>query len=235
MGDQTDDGTEAQWIRADVMKDTIQAAGIPFLAVPGNHDYDGAGSVAENRAAGYFTTRYATQGTGRYEDGRGDNWYYLFSSSGQDFIVLGLEFGPRQAVVDWASALLTTYASRKAIMVTHAYMYDDGTTIGTGDAWNPKTLIDSEDVHDGDDLWTELISQHANIIQVWSGHEAGFLYRLDQGAGTGYIVQILNAHGPNIGNIGLAQYYLDNNMVFIQQYSTVNGASLTYNWDLPIV
>jgi len=41
--------------------------------------------------------------------------------------VLGLEFGPRDAVLTWADGVLKAFPTKPAIIVTHAYLYGDGT------------------------------------------------------------------------------------------------------------
>ena len=43
------------------------------------------------------------------------------------WLVLALEFGPRDEVLAWAASVLDAYRLTPAIIVTHAYLYRDGT------------------------------------------------------------------------------------------------------------
>ena len=79
--------------------------------------------------------------------------YQLFSSGGLDFIIVNLEINPPSSVVTWANGLLTTYASRRAIVVTHDYL----TGRGPVRRWATS-------------LWTNLVSGNCNVFMVLSGH-----------------------------------------------------------------
>jgi len=46
------------------------------------------------------------------------------------FIVICLEFGPRDTVLEWANKIVSEHKDRKAIVVTHNYMYSDDTRVG---------------------------------------------------------------------------------------------------------
>lgn len=198
-GDIVQDTTVAdQWARAVAAYNLVDAANIPHLVGLGGHDYDSDADV--HRASTVFNTnfgqaRYAGKAWwngGFFEAGKAENAYCILSIDGVNYLFLMLEEGPRQSVVDWANALLTTHADKTAILCTHAYMYHDDTRIGAGDLYNPK--LTWADAHDGDDLWNELVKLHDNIVLVQSGHDLtddGSAYRMDLSDGRRPVHQAL--------------------------------------------
>lgn len=169
-------GIPAHWALVNTTFNFLTSA--PYLVTMGNHDYD---DQAATRAAtafdGVFTqaryTGLAWWAGGFAEVGDAHNLYHIATIDGQAWIFICLEFGPRQAIIDWANALLTTHADKNAVIATHSYMYHDGTRTGVGDAYNPHTYGITGDAHDGEEMWTELIKGHDNIKMVISGHDLG--------------------------------------------------------------
>jgi hypothetical protein len=116
------------------------------------------------------------------EPDRTENSYHLFSAEGRNFLVLALEFGPRRDVVRWANEVAAKHKDRAAILITHAYMYFDETRydwkkFGKDQKWNPHNYpvaaTTDDDVSDGEDLWTNLVSRHENFIATLNGHVLG--------------------------------------------------------------
>src|SRR5207249_2050784 len=61
--------------------------------------------------------------TGRFEPGRLANHYQVLDAFGARWIVLSLEFGPRDAAVAWADDVLRRCADVPAILLTSVYLY----------------------------------------------------------------------------------------------------------------
>jgi hypothetical protein len=173
-GDMTDDADTKAAEQATFISAIGNLSAIPHLAAIGNHDYNAGTRVATTFNAD-FTQAYYTGKSwwdgGFYEAGHSENSYLLRTIGGADYIFLDLEYFPRDAVVAWADALLTTYASRTAIIMTHGYEYSDNTPYTVGDS-GAATGGDPEgaDYNLGDDMWSGLFSQHDNVILVQSGH-----------------------------------------------------------------
>src|SRR5690606_4628039 len=105
---------------------------IPVIACIGNHDYNG-GSPGRDKA-GLFNTYF---GVGRYEDkpwfggvyeekdgvGQSENLYILPEIGGEKWLIVSLEFGPRNDVMDWCSAVVSNYPDRRLVIITHSYMF----------------------------------------------------------------------------------------------------------------
>lgn len=154
---------------------------VPYVLAVGNHDM-GPNGNGSNRNTTYFNQYfpYSTMSDlpafgGIYESGKMDNAYYLLETGPYKWLIVTLEFGPRASTVAWADSLVKEYPDRTVILNTHAYTYSDSTHHGTGDSWNPHLYgIDSstgpDAVHDGEELWEELVRSNSNIRFVFSGH-----------------------------------------------------------------
>lgn len=191
-----------QWLVAQDKMGILSEADQPFVIAPGNHDY---GAVRDSRNArdrstllhDYFPLssheKMSTFG-GVYPDGeRVDNSYHRFEAGGSKWLVVALEFGPRDKVLEWAGGIIAEHADHKTIVVTHAYLYPDGTRYnwaekGAAQEHSPHQygIADSpEGVNDGEEIWDKLVSKYSNIVVVLSGHVLGdgLGYQVSRGAG----------------------------------------------------
>lgn len=185
LGDVTDHNVESEWEVA--VKALGQLDGrLPYFTALGNHDY-GLNGRCQDRSTmygDYFPVGKLREGShfgGVYdkEPDRADNCYHLFSAGGRDFIVITLEFGPRNDVVRWANEVAASHGDRAAILTTHAYMYYDDTrydwsTKGKDQTWNPHSyqvaLSSDDDVNDGEQLWQKLVNNQPNFVLTLNGH-----------------------------------------------------------------
>ncbi len=185
LGDITNNNTKEQWKNA-VRAMKLLDGKVPYFMAPGNHDYgpNGSGTERTTRFNRHFRAksfRGAPTFGGFYdkEPKRVENSYHLFSAADRKFVVLCLEFGPRKDVVRWANEVAAKHADREAILVTHAFIYDNDTRydfkkFGEQQMWNPHTYgmakASAGDVTDGEELWQQLVSQHGNFIFTINGH-----------------------------------------------------------------
>ena len=121
-GDVTNDNTGSQWVNADSAMDLLEEPpGVPYAILPGNHDGAPGDTALYNQYFG--ASRFSGRAYyGGHYGSDNDNNYVLFSAGGQDFIVIELEKSPSPAVLNWADALLKTYANRRAIVGSHYIM-----------------------------------------------------------------------------------------------------------------
>jgi hypothetical protein len=190
QGDITDNNSVEHWRIASAAFHTIQAK-VPFTFVPGNHDIgtNGRSDVRNTDLMNKFLpfdTYGKTKGFGGcFEAGKMDNTWHTFKAGRINWLILSLEFGPRNAVVEWARQIVENHPKHKVIINTHAYMYSDDQRISKrhGHTWAPQDYGVGKDtgdnaVNDGEQLWEKLVSQYANIMFVFSGHV------LNDGTGT---------------------------------------------------
>lgn len=171
VGDLTDDGNTAQFSKVDSNYDKFDAASIPYLVVPGNHDYDG-GSPNNSR----LTTVYDTwMGPSRYTGltyyggnylGSNANYYIKLDVGSKKYLVIGLEFQPRDAVLTWAQSVLDSNKNRETIVVTHGHITQYGEKAQDSSLFTNYGLTGNNGV----ELWNNFIRKNKQIIMSLNGH-----------------------------------------------------------------
>jgi hypothetical protein len=189
LGDIVNNNRTTQWQLARGLFNKLHdgdAVKVPYALVAGNHDL-GPNGLTENRWTlmtrdEYFgvNSPYGRQPGlgGLYEPDSTNNVWHEFTALDKKWMILALEFGPRDDVVRWAGEVLDAHPEHNAIVVTHAYLYSSNgrfryLPFGGAQPSNPHNYpIDrtGETVNDGEELWDKLISKHANVRMVLSGH-----------------------------------------------------------------
>jgi hypothetical protein len=180
-GDITNRNSEVEWKRADRAFRLLDGV-VPYAIVPGNHDYRLYGRAGRITPINdYFPpSRFEAWPTfgGTMEPGRIENSYHLFEAGGAKWLVIGLEWGPRDKALDWADGILKKYADRKAMVFSHAYLYCDSTrhnwaAKGPLQRNNPHMYAIPGGANDGEEMWNKLVKKHPNVALVINGHIGG--------------------------------------------------------------
>lgn len=199
-GDLTQNNNDEEW--AIVSKAFQKLDGkVPYTLTVGNHDMGSIpGKFADVRNTTLFNQyfpleRMSSDPTfgGVFEEGKLENAYYQLKTDGMDWMIMSLEFGPRDTVLEWANKIVAENPEKLVVLNTHAYMYSDSTRQGPGDYWRAQGYGIGQDtginaVNDGEDIWTRFVKKHPNIRFVFSGHV------LNSGVGT--LVSINEAGYP---------------------------------------
>ena len=243
VGDIVNGDVAAQWTNAVAALGRLDGT-VPYALVPGNHDYTDFYPARTSRINAYFPpSRFQSWPTfgGVKDAGQIENSFHLFSAGGRDWLILALEFGPRDATVAWANSILDQYPNRRAILLTHAYLYDDDTRYdwaakGAGQDWNPHSSAadwDLDGANDGEELWDKLVRQHPNVALVLSGHVAndGLGHLSSSNDFGGIVVQAcvdyqIRALGGE-GYLRLMEFRPDGKTIQVRTYSPYNGTYLT--------
>jgi hypothetical protein len=174
-GDVVDMNLPEQWQVARRSMQHLRGV-VPYLIAPGNHDLvSGRASLFPNYFEPGELSAYDWE-AGSYEPERLDNSFAVIEIAGRSWLFLGLEFGPRDAVVQWAAEVLTAHSDLPAVLFTHAYLYSDGLrydrTREPSQAYHPDAYLftPEQGINDGEDLWRKLVVPHANVRLVLSGH-----------------------------------------------------------------
>lgn len=181
-------GSEEFDIAYDAMN-ILREAGVPFSVLPGNHDIGAGGSSNVRTTGAYndaFSTSYMSEdptfgGVYDQETDRYDNNYHLWDApDGTGWMILNLEFGPRDDVLRWADEVLTEHGDRKVMVLTHSYNNFDGRHDPLGGPLNAEGAgynyglgRDAEGSWDGEEIWREVISKHPNVLFTAGGHIFG--------------------------------------------------------------
>lgn len=240
LGDITNNNTHDQWKNAQNAMELLDGE-LPYFFTLGNHDYAENGSMKDRSTFfhQYFPReKYSQQpnfgDSYDREPDRFDNAYYFFDAGGREFMVLSLEFGPRNDVVRWANEVVDKHADKSVILITHAFVYYDDTRYdwakyGGKQSWNPHSYpiarSSDHDVNDGQELWDKLISRHKNFIMTLNGHVCGdglgrVVTKLDDGQELPQMLcdyQIRPRGGD--GWLRLLEFRPDNKTVMVYDYS----------------
>ncbi|TWU26017.1 metallophosphoesterase [Bythopirellula polymerisocia] len=225
VGDVVNFDDTTQWNNAAAAMSTLDNAQVPYAIAPGNHDYANNRNVTQFNQANRFGSGspYANQSTlgGNYpaEPNSMLNTFHTFEANGEKTIIMALEFGPRDEVINWANAVLDSHPDHRAILLTHAYMFDggrwfdashvdpndpmsptydqirDGEVNHTESIYNPHSYGWATGANDGKELWDKLVKGRENMPLVITGHQFdeldGFPYQLEQADNGNDVYQLL--------------------------------------------
>lgn len=236
VGDVVNNGeSDTQFQNADAAVRTLDNANIPYVLPVGNHDY--MYSKPSSRDATKFNryfgpSRYSGYSwyKGNYPSGSNENFYAVFNVNGKQYLVLALEFYPRQKALDWASSILVANADKEVIVLTHSYVNDDNTRVGRCDYANAESMGVGND-NDGDEMWSRFIRKNKNIRMVLSGHIHGVGRRTERGENGNIVNQILaDYQGEHMGGNGylrILRYKPALNQIEVKTYSPYANAYRT--------
>lgn len=151
---------------------------VPYIAATGNHDYGILN--AENRKTEYnryfpvdknFLSQRMLRDVALDEEGvptLTNATYEFISPEGREFLILVLEFAPRDANLNWGIDLVNQekYQDHTVILLTHSYLNYKNEHIENEDY--PIT-----DANYGKAVWEKLVKPSKNIQMVFSGHIGG--------------------------------------------------------------
>lgn len=245
LGDVTNNNNEEQWTHARAAMETLNGE-VDYAIAPGNHDYGPNGNAADRTTLFNDFFPYEEQASrdtfgGAFEEGVLDNTWHEFEVADTPWLVLALEWGPREGAVAWANEVMAAHPDHRAILITHAYMYFDESRYdweerGRDQSWNPHAYGTAEQpggVHDGQELWDGLVSKHAGFHMTLNGHVLGDgLGRMSsKGAGDHDVHQMLvNYQMKREGGEGfmrLLEFLPDGETVQVRAWSPVTGEHRT--------
>jgi hypothetical protein len=175
-GDVVDTNNDVQWDVAARALHVLDGR-VPYLLAPGNHDID---SVRNSLIDRYFEPADLDNAgcakLGFKDAGRVENSFAVVELRGEPWLFVGLEFGPRDAVIDWANDVLREHQALRAVLFTHAYLYADDQrydrAIQPLQPYHPDgyRVTPNEGIGDGQDIFEAVIEPNQNVRLVLSGH-----------------------------------------------------------------
>lgn len=229
VGDITNNNYKYEWEHARKAFDIIEGK-IPYVLAAGNHDYD----HTEGRLT-YMNEHFNVEDQKKwptfgdvYEEGKLENHYQLMEINGQKWIVLSLEMGPRNDVIDWANGVLAKHKDRLAIILTHAFLYYGN------ERYNHKKGSQRASPYnfygegaDGEILWNLLVRRHPNVMMLICGHLSSQYvgYRKDEGIHGNVVHQMLVDYEKLRGGRGflrLLEFLPDGRTIQVRTYSPIS-------------
>jgi hypothetical protein len=218
---------------------------LPVVLTAGNHDIN---ELLDPTTSSYATSyrlfnKYFPEDRfnkfpwfgGIFEKGKIENAYYFFSFAGVEYVILALEYAPRDKVLDWANEIVETFSKKKAIVVTHAYMAKGSERLKPGVKLSPEISsvpYDSKEyetagkdgwANGGDVIWDRLVKKHKNIEFVFSAHSKGPGKLISKGIHGNPVFQVganyqWEENGGN-GYLRLMKFYPKEKKVIVKTYS----------------
>lgn len=190
LGDVTDNNRAAEWEIASAALHKLDGV-IPYSILPGNHDQALNGSAGDH-STDFLDTLFSPEiqasinpdtfgGVYDREPDRSANTYHKFSApDGTNWLVLSLEFAPRDDVLRWAGDVIEGHLDHRVILASHSLTNEsqrqDAFGLNRPSNYTPQRYgvgNSPEGMNDGEDVYRELLSKYPNIVFTLSGHEIG--------------------------------------------------------------
>ena len=216
--------------------------------ISGNHDYPWDKTSRDSSMYNkYFGEDYILSGAaadtyaGCMEDPAGvsgaENCYYKFGVNGIRYMILQLEFFPRQSVIDWAKKIISENPEYNIILTTHGYMYADGKYMTE----TPMNYVTDDGqsggvAGSGQIVWNTLVAPYDNVKLVICGHNdaADIPRRFDKNKAGNPVPQMMlngqyldGSYFSNcpLGLLGILRFSTDGTKVSVNYYSPSLGYS----------
>ncbi len=164
LGDVSDKNLMTEYEYAAYLYKTLGDAGINYAAIPGNHD----GHPEYNNYDSVFSyDTYISNGAVLYREGSVANYYKNFEVGEYKYMVMVLEFGAPDAVLEWANNAVASNSDRQVIVLTHGYIGYDGGFLSEKELHAPSA---AKGLNSGEEIWQKFVSKHSNIIISACGH-----------------------------------------------------------------
>lgn len=247
VGDIVQTDYEEEWEIADKAFRTIDGT-VPYILCIGNHDmgYEGisvkpakykTAVTRETQMNKYFPPSRISGKPwyGEHFGGGSENYYCLFEEAGMKFLIISLEFVPRDEVLTWANEVVVGHLNHRCIIITHWYLDEHGRR------FSRNTY--SVEGNTGEQIWENFVSQHENIFMVLCGHVLGESLRESKGIKGNTVFEILaDYQGWNNGGDGylrIMKFIPDKNIIEVRTYSPilnkyVNTDKSEFNLDYPM-
>lgn len=201
LGDIVDGGGDlTQWHNADSAVRQLEGH-VPYMMAIGNHDYDSNNPAGRTASTHNFNTffgpqRYAGASwyRGNFPSGSNENFYGVITVNGKQYLIMVLEFAPRDSALNWAAGVIAANPTEDVIIVTHMFTFADNTRISQCDPNSAASFGVGQD-NNGEDMWWKLVRKYPNIHLVLSGHVVegdGTGRRMDLGLGKNLVNEILS-------------------------------------------
>ncbi|WP_158289388.1 FIMAH domain-containing protein [Paenibacillus flagellatus] len=201
-----------QWERADRYMNVLDAAGIPYGVLAGNHDVGTTNSDYATYSRYFGADRFEGKPyyAESYENNRGH--YDLVSANGNDFLFLYMGWSIGEAEIAWMNRVLAEHPDRIAIVCLHDYLQPAGTRSATGNV-----------------IYDKVVRPNPNVRAVFSGHYTGSALLTDEldddgdGAPDRKVYQMLNDYqGHEEGGMGymkLLHFDAESGSIYVNTYS----------------
>lgn len=217
LGDIVQNPTQdSEWGNADEAMKLLDGV-VPYSMAPGNHDMVVASRDTSLYNKYYSPERFADRPWyGGHMGDTNDNNYCLFEASGMRFMIINLEFAPRDATLEWAADVASRHPDHRVIVATHCYMRPEQRDAECAESYNIAG-------NSGEQMWQKFIRRQPNIFLVVSGHVLGVGLQTSVNDFGGKVLEMLTDYQglPNGGNgwLRTLQFVPGKNQINVRTYS----------------
>lgn len=207
---------QPEWENADRAMRLLDGV-VPYSVAPGNHDM-----VVKTRDSSLYNKYYSPERFagrkwyGGHMGDNNDNNYCFFEASGMKFMILNLEFAPRDETLEWAAGITERYPEHRVIVATHCYMRPKARDTGCATSYNIAG-------NSGEQMWQKFIRKQSNIFLVVSGHVLGVGLQTSINDAGGKVLEMLTDYQglPNGGDGWLRSltFVPSENKIHVRTYS----------------
>jgi len=211
---------EQEWLNAHEAAHILDGV-VPYSAVPGNHDLVLKDKVISRDSTLYNkffgVARFAKEPWyGGHLGETNDNNYCTFEAAGRQFLVLSLEFAPRDEALAWAAEICRTHPAHNVILATHSYLNLKGRTTS-------QAKVSGSSANSGEEMWRKLVSKQPNIFMVACGHVGGVNLLNSVNDSGGSVIEILTDY-QNLalggqGWLRTMKFVPNENKIYVDAYS----------------
>ena len=200
---------------------------VQYSLVRGNHDKEAGFEKFLGVNSNYCD--YSSQYKEYYKNST--NTVHEFSAGNLDYLVLVLDFGAGDDVLEWASDVVEAHPYHNVIVSTHGYLDRNGFLIRPSSS---GSNVNHGGYNEGVDLWGKFVSQHENIVLVLCGHEPSQEVEIlrSKGVHGNTVTQMLidtqyvdrddiNAGGEGYGIVSMLYFSNGGKTVDFRYYSTI--------------
>ncbi len=219
--------SDIEWQNALEAISKLNAAEIPYSLTRGNHDGLGKG-INQYFDNDTYKNQFSAgaDAAGFFGDQGVANSYRAIKIGQIDYLFITLNYNPTDSVLLQAGDIIEQYPNHRVIITTHAYMYDDYTTISSEDYFSGYGN------NDGEGIWNKLIRKYENIYLVMSGHIGSDLVQVSQVKGdhgntvTQMLInfQVTDAHFGYTGMVTMLYFSEDGSEIQVRTYSPLQEA-----------
>ena len=190
LGDLVNNGASAsEWTAAFNAIDRLHAAGIPFILMAGNHDYDDDGQGSYSRKETNWIAKFPHSDFTAYDWYLGSynnittNMAAQITVGNYRYRFIGNEFSPRAGALTWAKGLAAESDYDRLIYAAHTltdpeafYAGESRPPGGTGQDGQPQyygvcNFSTDADCKTGQEIYDELIAVEDRTAFAFSGHD----------------------------------------------------------------
>ncbi|HRR06784.1 MAG TPA: metallophosphoesterase, partial [Victivallales bacterium] len=194
-GDITDDNSPEQWEKAKNCMSILDGK-IPYALCVGNHDISKNSKLSLIEK--YFPeTAFSNQKWWGGKMPEENCFWYKFEAYQNKFIIISLDFGPSDKMLNWADSVVESNKDCKAIFLTHELLDENGrlserNTKKSSSHYGIRS--DGSSYNTGIEIWEKHLSKHSNYFLAICGHYGGIASRAELTGKTGNKVHILMAN-----------------------------------------